>query len=51
MFLLAIHIVAIAILIWIVWAIAYKRGQTITERRIMRQLEIEKEDQAAAGKN
>lgn len=46
MFLLALHIVAIGILVMVVWTIAYRRGQTVTERRIRRQLEMEQEEMA-----
>ncbi len=41
MFLLAFHIIAIAILIVVVWAIAYHRGRQAGERRLRRRLALE----------
>jgi hypothetical protein len=39
MFLLAFHIVAIGILVVIVWAIAFRRGEKAGERRLQRRLQ------------
>lgn len=43
MFLLALHIVAIAILVVLVWAVAYQRGIRVGERRLRRRLEVQGE--------
>ncbi len=45
MFTLAFHIVAIAILIVMVWPIAYGRGFRAGERRMRRLMEAESDDQ------
>jgi len=39
MYLLALHIVAIAALITVTWMIAFRHAVRVTERRIRRQLE------------
>ncbi len=41
MFALAFHIIAIAILIVVVWAIAYHRGRQAGERRLHHRLALE----------
>ncbi len=41
MFLLAFHIIAIAILVVVVWAIAYHRGRQAGERRLRRRFALE----------
>jgi len=46
MFLLALHIVAIAILVVFTWAVAYQRGQQAGERRLRRRLEAQQQESA-----
>lgn len=45
MFLLALHIVAIAILVVFTWALAYQRGQAAGERRLRRRLQEQQDQQ------
>jgi hypothetical protein len=47
-FLLALHIVAIGVLVVFVWAIAHGRGERVGERRLRRRLGLDEQARASA---
>ena len=48
MFLLALHIVAVGLLVMMVWAIAYNRGQRAGERHLRRRLGLDAQQESGA---
>ncbi|HEX9842795.1 MAG TPA: hypothetical protein VGC20_08585 [bacterium] len=41
MFLLALHIVAVGLLVMLVWSVAFNRGQRAGERQLRRRLSLD----------